>query len=101
MTKRNALVTFVCLLVAVLMVGVAFDTARVVELTNNVAVNQQHDTRALCTFRGDLQTRVTSGLNFLVDHPKGIAGISAQTLQSSIANEQRTLTALHSLICPN
>jgi hypothetical protein len=38
-------------------------------------------------------------LNYLVSHPKGIAGISAQTLQNSIANEQRTLATLHSLIC--
>jgi hypothetical protein len=100
MTRSNALTALICTLVTVLIVGVVFDTARILDLTDHVSRNQQHDTQALCAFRDDLQTRVTSGLNFLVDHPKGIAGISAQTLRVGIVNEQHTLAALHPLICP-
>jgi hypothetical protein len=101
MTRSKALVTLVCIVLTFLMVGVVFDTAQLVNVTGHVSTNQLHDTQALCAFRDDLQTRVTSGLNFLVTHPKGIAGISAQTLRVGIVNEQHTLAALHPLVCPN
>lgn len=70
------------------------------DTTRQVARNQQNNTRTLCSFRDDLQTRVTSGNAFLKTHPKGIAGIPAATIRVSIQNEQRTLNALRPLVCP-
>jgi exoribonuclease II len=108
MTRSKALVTLVCIVMGLLVIGVGFDTAQLLNVTDHVSVNQLHmsvnqlhDTQALCAFRDDIQTRVTSGLNFLISHPKGIAGISAQTLRVGIVNEQHTLAALHPLVCPN
>lgn len=55
--------------------------------------------RALCILRADLEQRVKSTQQFLEDHPDGIPGISAATLQQSIENQQRTVTALQLLEC--
>lgn len=49
---------------------------------------------SVCNFNNDLQRRVTAGRQFLKEHPKGIAGIPAATLQQSIDNQQQTLDAL-------
>ncbi len=56
-----------------------------------------HD--ALCTLKGDLQRRHDAGVQYLVDHPEGIAGISAADLQRSLTAQQSTLDSLHSLSC--
>ena len=56
--------------------------------------------RALCILRSDLQTRVDTSIAFLKEHPDGIPGIPAATLQQSIDNQQRTILALQLLECP-
>lgn len=61
-----------------------------------VAVSTNH---ALCAFRDDLATRVESGRQFLLDNPKGIPGLPAETIQQSLDNQQRTLDALAALNC--
>lgn len=53
---------------------------------------EAHD--ALCTFRTDLQRRITLGRQFLATHPEGIPGISAADLARSIAGQESTLKAL-------
>jgi hypothetical protein len=54
---------------------------------------------ALCTFRGDLEHRVTATENYLREHPEGFPGVSAATLQSSLNGQRRTVRALGSLDC--
>lgn len=70
------------------------------EVSTRVDHNQQSNTKALCAFRADLQSRVTSGNKFLKDHPKGIPGISPTLIRTSIKNEQSTINSLSSLVCP-
>lgn len=69
------------------------------QVSTRVDANQRANTKALCAFRADLQSRVQSGVAFLRTHHHGIAGIPAATLQASIVNEQRTIATLASLIC--
>lgn len=57
-----------------------------------------HD--SLCVFRADLEARVAQTRDFLVEHPRGFAGIPAGTLQKSIDDQQRTINALANLDCP-
>lgn len=56
-----------------------------------------HD--AVCLLRADLQTRVTTGNQFLRDHPEGALGISASDLQRSLDNQQATIDALSEAGC--
>lgn len=72
-----------------LTVGIAF-------YTYIVSANN-HD--ALCTFRADLETRVETSKDLLIDHPDGIGGISAEIIQQGIDNQQRTIDALDTLSC--
>lgn len=65
-----------------------------------IGLSYQHaNTNALCSFRDDLQKRVTSTTKFLQEHPKGIPGIPAGTLRVSLINEQHTLDSLSALKC--
>lgn len=54
---------------------------------------------ALCALRSDLQRRVDSAEQFLIDHPKGIPGIPAATLRQQTVGQQRTIDALKVLRC--
>lgn len=54
---------------------------------------------ANCTFREDLQNRVITGQQFLIDNPNGIPGFSAKTLQASIDGQLRTIATLSNLNC--
>jgi hypothetical protein len=60
---------------------------------------QRANTAALCALRGDLEARVQSSNDFLLKHPRGIPGITAATIRSTIVNEQRTITALSPIRC--
>lgn len=62
------------------------------------ANSQSND--ALCALRGDLQRRVVTSREFLVEHPDGIPGISAKTIRDGIDNQKRTIVALSGLSCP-
>lgn len=64
-----------------------------------VAANQQANTRALCAMRSDLQNRVDTASELLMTHPRGIAGIPAAVIQTTIVNEQHTIKALSPLSC--
>lgn len=56
-----------------------------------------NDTRtSLCAFKGDLERRVEAGEEFLKEHPQGIPGISAATIQNSLSNQRMTIAALES-----
>lgn len=54
---------------------------------------------ALCTLKGDLVVRVQAAEQFLKDHPDGLHGISAESIQQSIDNQQRTINSLSQLNC--
>jgi hypothetical protein len=56
-------------------------------------------TQALCTLRMDLERRVASSQAFLVEHPRGIPGISVKVIQDGIKNQQRTIKALQDISC--
>lgn len=68
-----------------------------------VAAKSYHDSHttqiALCALRGDLEKRVTTSTQFLIDHPNGVAGIPAKTIQDGIDNQRRTIHALRDLNC--
>jgi hypothetical protein len=56
---------------------------------------------ALCTFRGDLQTRVDGSKEFLKSHPHGLPGLAtANQLQDDINNRSRAIASLRGLSCP-
>lgn len=56
--------------------------------------------RSLCAYRVDLQHRVDATVKFLAENPDGIPGVPIRTLRDSAANQQRTISTLHSLNCP-
>jgi hypothetical protein len=62
---------------------------------------QQNDRTAgsLCELRHDLERRVASSEAFLRDHPRGIPGIPAATLRTSVDGQRRTIRALSDLRC--
>lgn len=57
-------------------------------------------TGALCALRHDLEERVAQTDRFLLEHPKGFAGIPAATLRVSEQGQIRTIQALSNLKCP-
>lgn len=58
---------------------------------------EAHD--ALCVFKADLQRRYGVGLEFIRTHPRGIPGIPAATLTTSLNNQKATLGSLSRLDC--
>lgn len=54
---------------------------------------------ALCTFRGQLETQVSTTTNFLDEHPKGIPGVPVATLQEGLKRQKIAIHALGSLSC--
>lgn len=74
-------------------------TGLVVLALASIQSNQHNNTRALCSFKNDLQRRVDQGNALLKTHPEGIAGIPAATIQASIQNQQASLISLDSLMC--
>lgn len=58
---------------------------------------QAHD--AICALRADLVNRVAAGRAFLAEHPQGIPGIPAATLQTSIDGQVKTIAALSEVDC--
>lgn len=54
---------------------------------------------SLCSFKGDLQTRVVEGESYLKGHPQGVAGVPASTIKESLDNEKRTIESLSDLNC--
>lgn len=65
-----------------------------------VYLDGKNTTNALCTFRQDLVVRVLGSTDFLKEHPEGIPGISPKIILEGISNQQRTITALKDLNCP-
>jgi hypothetical protein len=56
---------------------------------------------ALCAFQGDLQRRVDTSRDFLLDNPAGIPGISREDIQQSIDNQQQTIDVISPILaCP-
>ena len=54
---------------------------------------------SLCELRADLERRVEVSQQFLVDHPNGIKGIPAETIEQQVENQSRTIEALADLHC--
>lgn len=54
---------------------------------------------ALCALREDVEKRVATSEGFLAANPKGVAGIDAAALKTSIANSKRTIEALSGINC--
>jgi hypothetical protein len=67
-----------------------------VERINQIAnTNQQ----ALCAFRGDVQARVLTSVQFLEEHPNGIPGISPAVIREGLQAQRQTVEALAVLNC--
>jgi hypothetical protein len=75
-------------------------TVVLVVLAVNASSDAAHNTHALCALRHDLEARVTAGEALLRKHPRGIAGIPAPTLQTTLKGQRRTIDALSNLTCP-
>lgn len=72
-----------------------------VSATAYYTLNSAQDSKAgLCAIREDSEQRVHLGEEFLKENPKGIPGISAESLDRSIANSKQTLLSLSFLSCP-
>lgn len=54
---------------------------------------------ALCTLRADLEKRVETSKDFLIENPEGIPGITAKAIRDGIKNQERTVAALSGLSC--
>lgn len=61
--------------------------------------NSNDNTDALCALRADLENRVVSSQQFLLEHPTGVGGITPAAIQTGIQNSQRTIKALSNLVC--
>lgn len=62
--------------------------------------SQTHSTtQAVCALRSDLESRTASGEKFLKEHPKGIPGVPARTIEEGIHNQDRSIRALSGLSC--
>jgi hypothetical protein len=67
---------------------------------NRLETEQAQVTNALCSFREDIQRRYDTTVQFIVDHPEGIPGISVEDFQRSADNLKATLDSLKGLPCP-
>jgi predicted PurR-regulated permease PerM len=85
-------IVVLCLLVA----GCVVVAAVAISNTNELA---DRTNGSLCALRHDLEQRVAGGEQFLREHPEGIPGIPAKTLQTSIDGQRRTIRALSNLKC--
>ena len=88
--------TFLVVISMILALGAGVTAVAVAISTGNQSDKQN---AALCTFRADLQSRVTQTEKFLLDHPEGFAGIPVAQLRQSLDGQKRTITALSSLEC--
>lgn len=95
MTKTKALLVVLVFLAA----SAGFADVRVFQITDSVQRDQEANTRALCSFKGDLQRRVDQGAEILRTHPNGILGIPAATIRVSLVNQQASLKSLSPLVC--
>lgn len=73
------------------------------EASNSRADLKRETTRiniALCELRFNIQRRVETSEQFLIDHPKGIPGIPVATITQGIKDQKENLKALTILNCP-
>jgi hypothetical protein len=54
---------------------------------------------ALCALRDDTKKRIDLAKDFLIDHPNGFGGTSAEDIKANIRNAQVTIRALNDLDC--
>lgn len=80
-------------------VGFMIILGLIANLTLTVSHNQQSNTNALCSLRSDLQSRVDTANAFLVTHPHGFAGVSGDSIRTTITGQKRTIAALSGLAC--
>ncbi len=57
------------------------------------------NTNALCDLRSNIDNRNRTAEDFLRTHPKGIPGVSAESLEINIKTSRQTLKALSDLNC--
>lgn len=65
-----------------------------VNSNHNLAVRGLEAHNAICTLKDNIRQRIDDSEQFLHDHPKGISGITAVTIRTSIKNQRATLVAL-------
>jgi Flp pilus assembly protein CpaB len=104
--QRYALIVLAALFLAAGVVGyVALsnrgdDNERLAAKAATLAQNAETDHAALCTFRVDLQSRVSETVDYLRTHPKGFPGVPLKTLQTSLNGQKLALQSLQALNCP-
>ena|SRR5881394_2486643 len=74
-------------------------TADLAHRANEQARQGAQARAAICALREDIVQRLATSKAFLAEHPQGIPGIPAATLQTSIDNENRTIAALSGVDC--
>jgi len=89
-------------LVVLGVIGFVDATSKRAELTKvataaDKVAEETHD--ALCTFKLDLERRVETTEQFLLDNPNGIPGLSEEAIETSISNQKQTIEALAILEC--
>lgn len=71
----------------------------VISLTRQSTI-VENTNASLCALRIDLERRVANAEKFLLDHPRGFAGIPAGSIRVSVDGQRRTIRALSGLKCP-
>jgi predicted negative regulator of RcsB-dependent stress response len=95
---RTIAISTVLLYCCLAVVGIAGWQIRVNDLKHVNAIATQNQT-ALCALRTDLEQRVETAKQFLLDHPNGTPGIPDVTIRQSITNQESTIDALSNLNC--
>jgi hypothetical protein len=81
--------------------AVAVKAARLARANQKLVRRIQHAAKlgvrthtGVCRLKDDLETRVANSEAFLRDHPDGIPGISAKTIQLGVDGQKRTIRSL-------
>lgn len=64
--------------------------------TWSVSRNNQ---KALCTYRADVEARIQQGELFLIEHPRGVQGISPEAIKQGLDNQRRVAAAFQDVNC--
>lgn len=86
--------------VALFMMGLTmWNTYRLGQQSTELRTVAVETRDALCAFKRNLVLAQRDARKFVEDNPKGIPGITRETIDQSIANRQNTLDSLQVLTC--